>query len=112
MWEEIYQLYQDRTTPIPMTHVYGHNKLVYNEEADAFAKAGAALSKMHRPRCVMDMPRGSPEATRRKRTRGRGIKRQAAVQVLDGSIDSDRPGQLNGIKRCQDNTQRTAEGMN
>ena len=48
---------QGRTTPISMTHVYGHNRPVYNEEADALAKARAALSKVQ-PRRVRDMPQG------------------------------------------------------
>ena len=62
-----------------MTHVYGHNRLVYNEEADALAKAGAALSKVHKPRRVEDMLHGSRVASRRKQM-GRGIKHKAAVQ--------------------------------
>ena len=41
--EEIYHMGQGRTTPISMTHVYGHNRLVYNE-ADTLAKVGVALS--------------------------------------------------------------------
>ena len=85
IWEEIYRMCQGRTTPISMTHVYGHNKLVYNVEADALAKAGAALSKVHKPRRVRDMPQVNGEATRRKHTRGGGFKRQAAVQVSDHS---------------------------
>ena len=80
IWEQIYRLYQGRTAPISVTQVYGHDRLVYNEEADALAKAGAALSKVHRPRRVRDMPKGRPEATRRKQTRGREIKRQAVVR--------------------------------
>ena len=82
-----------------MTHVYGHNRLVYNEEVDALAKAGAAMSKVHKPRRVRDMPQGSPEATRRKQTRGRGIKRQAAVQVSDDGADSDRPAHIRHRRR-------------
>ena len=81
MWEDIYQICQARIARMLMTHVYGRNRLVYNEEADTLAKAGAAMSKVHRPRRVRGMPQGSPEATRRKQTRGREIKRQAAVQV-------------------------------
>ena len=57
---------QARTAHISMTHVYGHNRLVYNEEADALAQAGAAMSKVYKPRRVRDMPQGNPEATRNK----------------------------------------------
>ena len=67
---------------------------VYNEEADAPAKAGAALSKVHRPRRGRDMPQGSPEATGRKQTRRTGIKRQAVVEVSDDSTYSDRPAHI------------------
>ena len=69
VWEDIYQMCRARIAHISMTHVYGHNKLVYNEEADTLAKAGAAMLKVHRPRRVKDMPQGSPQATRRKQTR-------------------------------------------
>ena len=54
--EDVYQLYQARRAPMSVTHVYGHNRLVYNEEADTLAKAGAARSKVHRQRCVRDTP--------------------------------------------------------
>ena len=64
---------QARTTHTSMTHVCGHNRLVYNEEADTLAKAGAAMLKVRRPRRVRGVPHAV--ATRRKRTRGRGIKR-------------------------------------
>ena len=82
-----------------MIHVYKHNKLVYNEEVDGPAKAGAALSKVHRPRRVKGMTRGSPKATRQKQTRGKGIKRHAAVQVSDDSIDGDRPAHIQHRRR-------------
>ena len=82
-----------------MTHVYGHNRLVYNEEADALAKAGATLSKEHKPRGVRDMPRGNGEATRQKRMRSSGIKRQAAGQVSDDNTHSDRPGHIRHMCR-------------
>ena len=88
-----------RTAHISITHVYGHNSLVYNEEVDTLAKAGVAMLKVHRPRRVKDMPQGSPVATRRKQTKGRGIKRQAAVQVSDDSTDSDRPAHIRYRRR-------------
>ena len=62
-----------------MTHVYGHNKVIYHDAADAPAKAGAARSTVHR----VSRPRGSaggePRATRQKLVRVRGVKRQATV---------------------------------
>ena len=63
-----------------VTHVCGHNKLVYNEAADALARAGAAKStvcKAVRPRELTD---DGPRARRQKHTRTRGVKRQAVVQ--------------------------------
>ena len=69
VWEDIYQICRASIAHISMTHVYGHNKRVYNEEADTLAKAGAAMSKVHRPGRVRDMPKGSLEATRRKQAR-------------------------------------------
>ena len=50
MWEDIYHMCQAKTTHISMTQVYGHKRLLYNEEAETLAKAGAAMSKVHRPR--------------------------------------------------------------
>ena len=74
-----------------MTHVYGHNKLIYNEVADALAKARAAWSTVHR----LSRPRGSagglPRATRQKLVRARGVKRQAAAQTSDSETGSDTP---------------------
>ena len=99
IYEEIYHMCQGRRTPISMTHIYGHNWLVYNEEADALAKAGAALSKVHKLRRVRDIPQERGEASRRKQTRVRGIKRQAAVQALDESTDSDKPAHIRDRRR-------------
>ena len=56
VWEDIYHMCYARTAHISMRHVCGHNRLVYIEEADALAKAGAAMSKVHKPRRVRDMP--------------------------------------------------------
>ena len=47
VWEDILRLLQGRTLPVSMAHVYGHNKLVYNNDADDLAKARAARSKVH-----------------------------------------------------------------
>ena len=91
IWEDIYQSLQARAATVCVTHVYGHNKLVYNEAADALARAGAAKSTVHRT----VRPRGptgeGPRARRQKRTRTRGVKRQAAVQVSNSDSGSDRP---------------------
>ena len=76
--------------PVTVTHIYGHNKILYNDAVDELAKLGAAQSKIHRPvrpkRALDDGPRGG----RQKCTRGRGVKRQASVQVCDDSTCSDR----------------------
>ena len=74
-----------------MTHVYGHNKLVYNDVADAVARAGAAKLSLHKtPR-----PRGpsgdGPRVRRQKHTQMRGVKRTAAVRVSDDDSGSDKP---------------------
>ena len=63
VWEDIYQMCQTKIAHISTTHVYDHNRLVYNEEADTLGKAGAAMSKVHRQRRVRDMPQCSLEAT-------------------------------------------------
>ena len=96
-WEEIYQPYYGRTPPISMTHVYGHKRLVYNEKADALAKAGAVLSKVHLPRRVMDMLQSTGHQT--KVDQGRGIKRQAAVRVSDDNRGSDAPAHIRHRRR-------------
>ena len=93
VWEDIYQMCQASTAHISMTHVYGHKKRVYNEKW-APRQRGAAMTKVHRPRRVKDMPQVSPVATRRKRTRGKGIKRQAALQVSNDSTDYDGPAHI------------------
>ena len=95
----MYQISQAKTAHISMTHVYGHGRLVYNEEADTLAKAGAAMPKVHRPRRVRHMPQGNPLATRRKQIRGKGIKRQAAVWVSDDNTGSDMPAHIRHKRR-------------
>ena len=75
IWEEVLSIIRSRTAPLAVTHVYGHNKIVYNEAADELAKAGAAQSKVHRPvrpRMALD---DGPQCRRPKETRGRGVKR-------------------------------------
>ena len=57
VWEEVYQLLECRTAPVSMAHVYGHNRIMYNDAVDALAKAGAAKSKVHkivRPKVAPD----------------------------------------------------------
>ena len=83
IWEDIYQLLLSKTALMSMTHVYGHDKLVYYDAADALARGGAAKSRVHktlRPKGPLD---DGPSVRRQKHTRTRGIKRQAAVQVLN-----------------------------
>ena len=89
IWEDILQLQGARSAPLSVTHVYGHNKISYNEAADGLAKAGAARSKVHRtarPRQAADDGTGR---ARRKQMRGRGVKRQASVQTSDDNTGSD-----------------------
>ena len=77
IWEDIYQLLQGRIASVSVTHVYGHNKLKYNDAADALARAWAAKSTVHktvRPRGPTD---DKPRARRQKHTRARGVKWQA-----------------------------------
>ena len=47
IWEEVLSLIRSRTALMTVTHVYGHNRFVYNEATDELAKAGAAQSKVH-----------------------------------------------------------------
>ena len=90
IWEEVLNLIHCRSAPVTVTHVYGHNKIVYNDAADELAKAGASLSKVHRPVRPGKAPDNGPQGRKAKYNRGRGVKRQAAVQVSDESTDSDR----------------------
>ena len=60
-------------------HVYGQNKLVYNEAGNALARAGAAKSSVHKTVRPRGPTEDGPRARRQKHTRTRGIKRQAAV---------------------------------
>ena len=46
IWE-VLSIIRSGTAPVTVTHVYGHNKIAYNETADELAKAGAAQSKVH-----------------------------------------------------------------
>ena len=79
VWEEILQeilqLLQGRGAPMCMTHVYGHNKLVYSDTADYLAKAGAARCTVHRISRPRGPAEGEPWATREKHVRARGVKR-------------------------------------
>ena len=73
VWEDILVLLHNRTAPVSMTHVYGHNKLIYNEATDALAKAGAARSTMHRVARPRGPAGGEPQATRQKLMRARRV---------------------------------------
>ena len=94
IWEDIYQLLQARAAIVSITHLYGHNKLIFNEAADALARAGAAKSTVYR----MVRPRGPTDegltARRQKCIRTRAVKRQAAIQVSDSDSGSDRPTEI------------------
>ena len=90
VWEEILLLSRHRRMPVSMTHVYGHNKLVYNDAADDLAKGGAARSTVHRILWPKGPPEGEPRATRQKHMRAQGVKRQAAVQASESDTCSDR----------------------
>ena len=52
-----------------MTHVYGHNKLVYNDAADDLAKVGAARCTVHRISWLRGPAEGEARATRQKHVR-------------------------------------------
>ena len=47
IWEEVLSIIRSRCAPVTVTHVCGHNKIVYNEAVDELAKEGAAQSKVH-----------------------------------------------------------------
>ena len=87
IWEEVLSIIRSTTAPVTMTHVYGHNKIVYNEAADELAKAGAAQSKVHQPVRPRKAPDDGPSGRRPKQTRGQGVKRQASVQGSDDRTD-------------------------
>ena len=91
IWEDVCQLLQCRTTPMSMTHVYGHNKPVYNDAVDALARAGAAKSSVHKTPRPMGPSEDGRRARRQNHTRMRGVKRQAAVQLTEEDPGSDRP---------------------
>ena len=74
--------------------MYGHNRMVYNEEADALAKAWAAMSKVHRLRRVRDRPIHRPPDENKL-----AVERQAAVQLPDDSTGSDRPTHMRHKRR-------------
>ena len=99
VWEGILWLLQDRTAPVSMTHVYGHNKLVYNDTADDLAKAGAARSMVHRVSRPRGFAGGEPRATRQKLVGARGVKRQAALQVSESDTGSDMPTAIRHRRR-------------
>ena len=86
IWEDIYQSLQSKTALVSMTHVYGHNKLVYNNAADARAKS--TVHKTSRPRGPTD---DGPRVRRQKHTRTQEVKRHTAVQVSDSDSGNDRP---------------------
>ena len=84
IWEEVLWIIRS-IPPVTVMHVYGRNKIVYNEAADELAKAGAAQSKIHRPVRPRRAPDDGPRGGRQKHTRGRGPKRRVSVQVSDDS---------------------------
>ena len=75
IWEDICHLLQGTIASVSVTHVYGHNKLVYNEAANALARAGAAKSTVHKRVRARGLTDDGPRARRQKHTRTRGIKR-------------------------------------
>ena len=88
---ENFQLLQGRRALVSMTHVYGHNKLVYNNAADGLAKVGAARSTVHRASWPRGPAEGEPRARRQKHVRTRGVKRQAALQTSESDSGSEKP---------------------
>ena len=59
----------------------------HNEGSDKLANAEAQKSVLHKesPRCRS--VKGQQRGSRRKMVRGRGVKRQVAVQVIDSSSE-------------------------
>ena len=55
-----------------VTHVYGHNKLVYNDAPDALARAGATKSTLHKTVRPKGPTEDGPRVRRQKHTRLRG----------------------------------------
>ena len=43
IWEDIYAMVTMRLGSFQVTHVYGHNSVPHNEEADKVANAGARM---------------------------------------------------------------------
>ena len=74
-----------------MSHVYGHNKLVYNDATDKLARAGAVKSTVHKTSQPTGLTDDGLRVRRQKHTRTRGVKWQVAVQVSDGDLGSNRP---------------------
>ena len=72
IWEEVLSIIRGRSASVTVTHIYGHNKLVYSDTADELAKAGAAQSLVHRPVRPMLAPDDGPRGRRPKQTRGQG----------------------------------------
>ena len=91
IWEEVYQLLECRTAPPSVTHVSGHNKIVYSDATDALARAGAAKSKVHQTVLPRVAPDDGPWVRRQKQTRARGVKRQASIQVSEDDTANNRP---------------------
>ena len=75
IWEDMYLLLQTGAAIVSVTHVYGHNKLIYTEAADALARAGVAKSTVHTTVRPKGPTEEGPRARRQKRTRTRGVKR-------------------------------------
>ena len=73
------------TGAFKVIHVYGHNLVPENEEADRLAKAGVQMSVVHKVRRRQWSTDGQQEGRKQKFVQGRGIKWQVAVQVVESS---------------------------
>ena len=66
-----------------MMHMYGHNSVLHNKEADKLAKTGAPMSVVHKMSRQCWSAEGEQRGSRQKIVRERRIKRQVVVQVTD-----------------------------
>ena len=71
-----------------MTHVYGHNSILHNEEAGKLARATAEMLVVRKVSRQCPLPEVRQGGGRRKVARGRGVERQVVVQVR-GSSNKD-----------------------
>ena len=75
MWEDIYAMVPMRSRDWSVVHVYGHNSVPHNDEADKLAKAGRRPSVVHKLQRRGHSQEHQPSKQRAKVTKGRGKKK-------------------------------------